>query len=370
MSVDPTAVEALVERARQDVESGLLPAAQLALAYEGEIVVSEAFGACTTTSRFHMYSAVKPAVALTAMELAAEGRFDIEAPVSDILAGFEANGKGQITVSQVLLHGGGFPHALLRVEAWTDRSARLVAYRRWHTNWEPGTRFEYHPTSAHWVIADIITEVTGRHHREVISERLLAPTGCESWLGIEPSEQSNVVDTVSVGFEPDLETLLRALGVDEIPDTGVTSQALEAFNDPALRAMANPGGGGITRAVDLARWYQAVLHNRDGFLDPAVRRDAVIVRQSHPDWLGTPANRSHAFVLAGSDGRANYRGFGHDASPEAFGHNGAKGQIGWADPVTGISFAYFTNGLDRDDLAQSRRSVGISTRAAACGRPD
>ena len=106
---DDKAVSALQERARRDVDSGLLPAAQFALAFEGEIVVSEALGDCTPDARFHMYSAVKPSVALTVLELAAEGRFDLDGPVSDVLESFGANGKGAVTVSQVLLHAGGFP---------------------------------------------------------------------------------------------------------------------------------------------------------------------------------------------------------------------------------------------------------------------
>ena len=369
MNLDAAAVDDLLARVRQDVESGLLPAAQLALGCEGEIVVSEAFGHCTTDSRFHMYSAVKPAVALTALELAAEGAFDVEAPVSEVLDGFGANGKDGITVSQVLVHAGGFPHAPLHVEAWADRPARLESYRRWHTTWAPGTRFEYHATSAHWVLADMIAEVTGRHHRDVIAERLLEPAGCRNWLDPDPPGPSGVVDVVPVGSEPDLAELARALGVDELPETEVTMEALTAFNHPALRAAANPGGGGMASAADLARWYQAVLHNSGGLLRPEVREEAVTVRQNRPDWLGVPVNRSRAFVLAGDDGRANFRGFGHKASPGAFGHGGAKGQIGWADPATGASFAYFTNGLDRDDLALGRRSVGISTRAEACLRP-
>ncbi|MCE2516153.1 MAG: serine hydrolase, partial [Acidobacteria bacterium] len=92
-AIDAKAVGALLERARREVDSGLLPAAQLALALEGEVVVSEALGDCTTDTRFHTYSAVKPTVALTAMELAAEGHFDLEAPVRDVLETFGANGK-------------------------------------------------------------------------------------------------------------------------------------------------------------------------------------------------------------------------------------------------------------------------------------
>lgn len=365
-SIDATAVGALVERARRDVDSGLLPAAQFALAVEGEIVVSEALGDCTPDTRFHTYSAVKPTVALTAMELAVEGLFDISASVSDVLPSFGANGKDAITVSQVLLHAGGFPYAPLGRTETTDRAARLAAYAGWRTDWQPGSRYEYHPLSAHWVAADIITEVTGRPYADVIAERVMEPAGCSRWLGIDVDDQDDVADVAGVGTVPTDEEL-AALGLDEMPDFGVSEEMLVVFNQPWIRAAGVPGGGGIASAADMALWYQAVLHNTGGFLRSEVRSDAMVVRQNHPDWTRTPASRSRAFVLAGDDGKAAMRGHAYGASPGAFGHSGAGGQAAWADPATGISFAYLTNGLDRNDLASARRRVALSTRALACG---
>ena len=365
-AIDGEAVDALLERARRDVDSGLLPAAQLALALDGEIVVSEALGSCTRETRFHMYSAVKPTVALTAMELAAEGLFEVAAPVSDLLPSFGGNGKEAVTVSQVMLHAGGFPYAPLGRNEITDRTARLEAYGSWRTDWEPGTRFEYHALSAHWVVADIITEVTGRPYVDVIAERVMEPAGCSRWLGIGVDDQAEVADVSGVGSEPTPDEL-AALGLDELPG-GVGEEMLTAFNRPWLRAVGVPGAGGIARAEEMALWYQALLHNPDGFLHPDVRRDAMVVRQNYPDWTGIPAYRSHAFTLAGGDGKAGLRGHGQGASAEAFGHGGAGGQIAWADPGSGISFAYLTNGLDRNGLATARRRVALSTRALACSR--
>jgi CubicO group peptidase (beta-lactamase class C family) len=57
---------------------------------------------------------------------------------------------------------------------------------------------------------------------------------------------------------------------------------------------------------------------------------------------------------------------GKTVSPRAFGHNGAGGQIAWADPETGLSFCYLTNGLDQHELRQWRRTTGIASRAANC----
>ena len=363
--IDGKAVQALVELARHDVDSGLLPAAQLALALEGEIVHAEALGDCTLDTRFHMYSSVKPTVSLTVMELAAEGLLDLYRPVTDVLPSFGANGKDAITVSQLMLHTGGFPRAPLDQVEITDRAARLAAYGNWRLAWPPGSRFEYHPVSAHWVLADIIAEVTGRPYVDIIAERVTDPVGSPRWLSF--GEQSGVAELVPVGTLPTAAEL-EVLGLDEPPDLGVGDEALEALNRPWLRAAAVPGGGGISTAADIALWYQAVLHNTGGFLRPEVRRDAMVVRQSLPDWLGAPANRSHAFLLAGDDGWQRLRGHGEDASPEAFGHGGSKGQLGWADPASGLSFAYLTNGLDRNDLAVGRRRAGLSAMALACVR--
>ena len=78
------------------------------------------------------------------------------------------------------------------------------------------------------------------------------------------------------------------------------------------------------------------------------------VRNTFPDYLGTPANRTLGLVLAGDDGRSNLRGMGKTVSPATFGHNGAGGQIAWADPATGLSFVYLTNGMDQNPIRGGR----------------
>ena len=221
----PQRMTKLVDRCRREVDEGRVPGCQLALGYEGEVVLFEAFGDLTTSQRLHTYSAVKPTVSLTVLELAAEGLLDLDAPVASVLASFASNGKDVITISQVLLHAGGFPHAPIEVAEFADRPARLGRYGKWRTNWEPGSAFEYHASAAHWVLADCITEVTGRHHADVVTERVMTPAGCSRWLAIPESEQGDIAAVVSVGEAPDLEAFARQFGIEEIPITEVTDEA-------------------------------------------------------------------------------------------------------------------------------------------------
>ena len=94
--------------------------------------------------------------------------------------------------------------------------------------------------------------------------------------------------------------------------------------------------------------YQAFLHDPDRLWDPEVLADATgTIRTSLPHPIhGIAANRSLGLVIAGDAPGAALRGFGTQCSARAFGHGGAGGQIAWADPATGLSFSYLTNGLD------------------------
>ena len=121
-------------------------------------------------------------------------------------------------------------------------------------------------------------------------------------------------------------------------------------------------------AADLATFYQALLRNDAGIWKPDVLADATgRVRNDKPDrWTKVTANRGLGVVIAGDDGRSNLRGMGHTNSARTFGHNGAGGQIAWADPESGISFAYVTNGLDAHVIRQGRRGIALSSLAAVC----
>jgi CubicO group peptidase (beta-lactamase class C family) len=368
-AVDAARLADLLARAERMVDEGSLPACQLAVALDGELVVERTWGA-PERSRFHGYSSGKPVVASAVWLLLGEGRLSTDDLVADHVPELAENGKAGITVEQVLLHTSGFPAAPFDPQDWPDREARLRRFASWRLNWEPGTRFQYHATSAHWVLAELIERVTGADWRSFVTERVLDPLGLDRLrFGVAPEDQGDVVDVVTVGEAPtsaELEAMTGIPGIDLATLQGeVTDEALLAFNRPEVRAVGVPGGGVITTAGDLARFYQGLLHDPKGLWDADVLADATgNVRCTFPDDLtGAPANRTIGLIVSGDGAHKPLRGMGRTVSPRAFGHSGAGGQVAWADPASGLSFVFLTSGLDRHPLAHGRRGASLSNRA-------
>jgi CubicO group peptidase (beta-lactamase class C family) len=346
-------LDQLLDAASRLVADGATPACQLAVARDGEVVAFETFGDATNNTRFCMFSATKPIVASAIWLLIGDGVLDISRPVWHYIPEFASNGKEIVTVEQLLLHTAGFPNAPLDPVEGADPVMRVKRFTEWELEWEPGSRFEYHALSAHWVLAELIERVSDNaDFRDVVEDRICTPLGLPRLLGIPEEEQDDI-----------------ALGVR----LGNTQQVVEVettrFNEPAVRAAGVPGGGAFMTAATMARFYQAVLHNPNGLWDADVLVDATTnIRCTYPEpLLNVPVNRSIGLVIAGDDGMHQFRYavFGRTNSPGAFGHSGAHTQIAWADPATGISFAFCKNGLETDLLADAVRVLPLADLAAA-----
>lgn len=365
MGINRASVQLLLDRAHREVDSGLLPAAQIALAYQGELVVFETYGEATNDTRFVVYSATKAFVAGAVWALIGDGLIDPSKLVIDYVPEFSTNGKDVVTVQQVMLHTSGFPQAPLSALAGDSSAGRVAAFAKWRLAWEPGTKFEYHPTSAHWVLAELIERVTGKDFRDVVADRVTTPAGLQRVLG-NVAHQPAIFS--SVGEAPTPDELFAAFGIRSLDVGEVTTDALLGFNDPSVQRVGMPGAGGVMRACDLAMFYQAILRNPGEMWQPAVLNDVTTnVRNHFPDAMtGVPANRTLGLVQAGGDGKSHYRGMGRTVSPLTIGHNGAKGQVAWGDPVSGLSFGYCTNGLDENMLREARRTTALSSLAGNC----
>ncbi len=381
VGIDSSALGALFERAEKEVREGTLPSVQIAVAREGKIAGMQTFGRATLggvereaddDSLYCIFSCTKAITSAAAWLLIQEGKLSIDEQVAAIVPEFGSHGKDAVTVEQLFTHTAGFPTAPFDPAAFLDRDRRLEYFARWRLNFEPGSRFIYHPSSSMYVIAEIIERRSGTTYHDFVRQRIALPLGLpDLFVGLPDSEHGRAADIEHRGEELTAADY-EEMGIPQPPVTEVTEEAVMRFNRADVRRAGIPGGGAFTNAHTLALFYQGLLsggRTADGapIWEPETIAMAREIR--NPEFTDIvfrkPANRGLGLMIAGDRDRT-YRGFGHTNSELAFGHGGAGGQIGWADPVTGISIGYCTNGFDRHAIRQARRTIGISSRAASC----
>lgn len=363
-------VSELLARVQKEVKEGLLPSAQVALARNGKVGVFESYGSAKAESLTCIFSATKAITSAAAWILIQEGKLDENEIVADIVPEFGTNEKESITVQQLFTHTAGFPSAPFAPLDWVDKDKRYARFSKWRLNWEPGTRYEYHPSSSMWVIAELIERRSGQDYTAFVKEYVTGPLGLSNLIvGLSVEEGKRALDVEHSGDPLTSEDYAR-MGIPEPPVTEVTEEALLNFNRDEIRAVGVPGGGGYANAHDLALFYQALLQG--GLEGNQLWSDSTLnsVRNIRSGDLKDPlfrqlANRGLGIIISGDENR-NFRGFGKTNSPQAFGHNGAGGQIAWVDPESGLSLAYLTSGHDRNNVRQGKRGVAISSIAAEC----
>jgi CubicO group peptidase (beta-lactamase class C family) len=271
---------------------------------------------------------------------------------------FASNGLHDCTVLQLLTMQGGFPQAGMSRRAWGTREGRRQQFAEWRPEFRPGTRTEYHPASAHWVIAELIEAAGGRPYVDLVHEHVVAPAGAAALLGAAAvaSRQPSTVRSIG-SFPADRTDLVAVYGREDLlPEAVISHEAVLGMNDPRSWEVAIPGGGGITTAHDLALVYQHLLHNRQGALPDDWLADATttIRNASVSASDKVPANRTLIAYTSGRDGWHDHRWL--PAAPRTFGHAGMGGQLAWADPDSGISFAFVHDTLHVDPRVEFIRA--------------
>jgi CubicO group peptidase (beta-lactamase class C family) len=354
LGLDPAALERLGEIITGHLTEGRYPGAQIAVARRGRLAWLKTFGdARIDPSRaparddtlWLMYSNTKVITAAAVWVLAERGALRYTDRVAEHLPGFEANGKGDITVIQLLTHQGGFPSADVPPAAWTDHDLLRRCVAGFTLEWTPGSRVVYHGRAAHWTAAAMIEALTKTDYRAFIRDNVILPLGlgADLFVGLADAEHGRAVD------------------MHEASADGARMVRRADDSTAEFRRAGTPGGGGYGTARAMAAFYQMMLQGGTlaGAKLVSPRTVAYVTRNFTGDrvdgYMGMPMHRGlgpHSRGLTDT-----IRGLGSLASPRTFGHGGVGSSYCWGDPDSGVSFAYFTNGRIADPWHSARMDV-------------
>ena len=267
VGIDPRRLDVFLDRVRLEVDSGRLPSAQVAVARQSRLVAFETYGDATNDHRYILQSVGRNVVAAAVWKVLGDGQLKLDERVADVIPEFGTNGKEVVTVEQVLTHSAGFPFAPLGYPKMLDRAKRLEAFAKWRLDWEPGSRLQFHLTSAAWVIAELIERRTGLPFPDYLRTAIVEPLG----LGfILPLPADRFHEVLAVPTETD-----RTSDDQDVDPWGPWYLA-----NPDVLAAGEPSHSIVGTAADVALLPQAVFHS--GLWDAGTVADALRIRRSEP----------------------------------------------------------------------------------------
>ena len=308
-----------------------------------------------------VHSCTKGATALCAHVLAAQGKLDLEAPVAEYWPEFAGAGKETATVRMMLDHSVGVP--VLRGELapgelydWDRMVSRLEAEEPF---WEPGTRHGYHMINFGWTVGELVRRASGRSLGTFFREAIAEPLGVDFWIGLPEELEDRVAPVIpTLRQKGDPLTSFELAVVSDRASVSALAIANVAGMNPnsrAAHAAEIGGGGGITNGRGLAGMYTPLalgggdLVDRDGLdrmrrVSSAVNRDATLC-------IGT---RFAMGFMVSMDNRSRPDADSVILGEHAFGHVGAGGSIGFADPSCGLAVGYSMNRMGKGILLNER----------------
>jgi CubicO group peptidase (beta-lactamase class C family) len=305
-----------------------------------------------------VFSATKGVACLAVAVAVSRGLISYDAKVVDYWPEFAQAGKDAITVRQLLGHQAGLvvikpPLTFSDLRDPAKMSAKLAAQA---PMWPPGTRHGYHALTLGWYVSELVrqTDAQGRTVGRFFGDEIAGPLDLDFHIGL-PSHVGR--DRVARLQRASKAAAIRQLvkmpprQVFAIVNPhGLAHQTISLadgvkdvdINSDEIRALEIPAGGGTGSGRSLAKLYgEAATGGTRLGLTPdvfdALKAPAVPPTRGVRDFVG---KADTAYSLGFNKPMSQWV-FG--SSGNAFGTPGAGGSFGFADPDTGIGFAYVMN---------------------------
>jgi CubicO group peptidase (beta-lactamase class C family) len=303
----------------------------------------------------NLYSVGKAVTAVCALRLVEAGLLDLDAPVARYWPEFAQAGKARIPVRYLLTHQVGLPAVArpLPADAWNRwdlMTEALAAQAPW---WEPGTGHGYLVNMQGFLVGEVVRRITERTLGAYLRETITGPAAIDFFIGFGPELDGRCAEVLPQPESPEAAELRRQLSADPEGLDGLTLMRVNAYRNPpgisgigvvntrAWRAAEVPSTNGHGNARAVARLYAALAG--DGAIDGVRVLSPEIVAhaaQPHVDGDDLMLQRHTRFGL-GFQLTMPERPLG--PSPHAFGHFGAGGSLGFADPDARVAFGYAMN---------------------------
>lgn len=297
----------------------------------------------------NLFSCTKTFASVTLLQLVGEGKLELDAPVARYWPEFAAAGKAGISVRQLLCHRAGLPaiRATLPAEAlydWQAMTGALAAEQPW---WTPGEAHGYAPITYGWLVGELIRRADGRGPGESIAARVAAPLGLDFHVGLADEEfhrvahiaraKGNMGDAAAQRLLKSMMTEPNSLSTRSFTNP---PSIMTSTNKPEWRRMQQPAANGHGNARSLAGFYAALLDGQ--LLDSELLSELTREHARGDDLTLLTSTRFGLGCMLDQPDVANAT---YGMGRYAFGHPGAGGSSGFADPERELAFGFVTNTL-------------------------
>ncbi len=307
-----------------------------------------------------VFSCTKAATALCAHILIDRSQLDPETLVTQYWPEFGAKGKDKTTVRDMLGHRSGVPALRDPVKSGGFLDFDYVAGRLAEETpfWEPGTAHGYHMITFGWTVGELVRRVSGKSLGAFFKDEIAAPYGIDFHIGLPDSEFVRV--SKMIPFTPipgqQFSAFIQAMfakpeGLQALTfgNTGGWS-----FDAPESWHAEIGGAGGISNARGLAAMFGTVFGDSPLLSQNRINALRKPVSEGHDNTLQIPTRFSEGMMLSTDNRDLPGEGNSVILGAQAFGHVGAGGSIGFADPEAGFSFGYTMNKMGGGILLNDR----------------